>query len=559
MKKYLALILAVLLAATVIVPFSKTAAENVTTVKIYIGKPTAYVNGGEKNLDQPPVIMNNRTMVPIRFVTEAMGANVKWNAQERTVTITLGKNIAVLKIDDVKAQANGYDVSLDAAPTIIVKTSRTVVPVRFVAETLGMKVSWNGTERSVTIEYSPEWKPVEVTFWNAMNYKQGTTLKAMIKEFNATHPRLEIKGTSFSGYRPLQQKTIAAIAAGNPPVLTQAYENWVAQYITGGYLIPMEQFVNGPDGLLKEQKADFYSNMWNDGYLPDGKLWMLPFNKSNIVMYYNSDLLKKNGISAPPKTWDEFDKDCKILTKSDGSQWGTSYTPGVDLWYARLYEYGGEAFSKDYTKVLFDKTPNTSNPAALVALQEFNNLVKSGEMHITTSYSYQTDFGNQKCAFTFASVASYYYMNKAVGGKFKFAEAPLPAGPAGQHSVMYGTNVVIFGSKSSSEQQNGAWKFVKWFTSPMQTARWAVGSGYLPVRKSALETPILKNFLSEHADLRAGYDQLANCVVEPPISAWNPSRRDVSAELQKIYLGKISPKDGLKELAAKIRANIGEH
>ncbi len=559
MKKYLALILVVLLAATVVVPFSRTAAENVTTVKIYIGKPTAYVNGAEKGLDQPPVIMNNRTMVPIRFVTEAMGANVQWNAQDRTVTITLGSNVAVLKIDDVKAQANGYDVCLDAAPTIIVKTSRTVVPVRFVAETLGMEVGWNGTERSVTIKYSPEWKPVAVSFWNAMNYQQGKTLNALIKEFNATHPRIEINGTSFSSYNPLQQKTIAAIAAGNPPVLTQAYENWVAQYITGGYLIPMEKFVNGAEGLLKSQKEDFFKNMWNDGYLPDGKFWMLPFNKSNIVMYYNADMLKKSGISAPPKTWNEFDKDCKILTKADGSQWGASYTPSIDLWYARVYEYGGEVLSKDYRKVVVDKTPNTKEPGALIALQKFNDLVKSGEMHITTRYSYQTDFGNQKCAFVFASVASLYYINKSVSGKFKFAQAPIPAGPAGQHSVMYGTNVVIFGTNSTEVQQNGAWKFVKWFTSPMQTARWAVGSGYLPVRKSALKLPILQNFLSEHPDLRAGYDQLPNCLVEPPISSWNPSRRDISAELQKIYLGKISPEDGLKELAAKLRANIGEH
>ncbi len=557
MKKYLALILAVLMAVTVIVPFTKTTAESVTTVKIYIGKPVAYVNGAEKPLDQPPVIMNNRTMVPIRFVSEAMGANVQWNGKERTVTITLGKNIAVLKIDDVKAQANGYDVYLDAAPTIIVKTSRTVVPVRFVAETLGMDVSWNGKERSVTIKYSPEWKPVEVSFWNAMNYKQGETLNALIKEFNATHPRVEIKGTSFSSYRPLQQKTIAAIAAGNPPVLTQAYENWVAQYITGGYLIPMEKFVYGPEGLLKKDREDFFKNMWDDGYLPDGKLWMLPFNKSNIVMYYNVDMLKKNGISAPPKTWDEFEKDCKILTKSDGSQWGVSYTPSVDLWYARVYEYGGQVLSKDYRKVVVDQVPSADKPGALIALEKFNDLVKNGEMHITTRYSYQTDFGNQRCAFIFASVASYYYINKAVGGKFKFAEAPIPAGPAGQHSVMYGTNVVIFGTNSSVDQQNGAWKFVKWFTSPRQTARWSIGSGYLPVRKSALQLPILKNFLAEHPDLKAGYVQLPNCLVEPPISAWNPSRRDIAAELEKIYLGKISPEDGLKELAAKLRANLG--
>ncbi len=551
MKKVVALIVALLLVGTVVVPITRTAAENVTTVKIYIGKPTAYVNGVEKSLDQPPVIMNNRTMVPIRFVTEAMGAKVDWNGKERKVTITLGSNVAILKIGDVKAQANGYDVYLDAAPTIIVKTSRTVVPVRFVAETLGMDVKWNGTERSVTIKYSPEWKPVEVSFWHAMNYKQGTVLGEMIKEFNATHPRIEIKGTAFSNYGALQQKTIAAITGGTPPVLTQAYENWVAQYITGGYLTPIEKFINGPDGILPKDRKDFFANMWADGYLPDGKMWMLPFNKSNIVMYYNPDMLKANGITAPPKTWDEFEKDCKLLTKADGSQWGCSMTPSVDLWYARVYEYGGKVLNRDYTDVAFDKTD-----AALNATKAMNDMVQNKYIHITTGYNYQTDFGNEKCAFCFASVASYVWINKAVAGKFTISEAPLPAGPAGQHSVMYGTNVVIFGATHTPEEQNGAWKFVKWFTEPRQTARWAMGTGYLPVRKSALDLPEMKEYLTNHPEIKAGYDQLANCVVQPPISAWNQSRGDVSAELQKIYLGKISPEDGLKELAVKIRANL---
>ncbi|MCD6107048.1 MAG: extracellular solute-binding protein [Caldisericaceae bacterium] len=552
MKKIIALVVALFLVGTILVPMARINAENVTAVKIYIDKSTAYVNGKATTLDQPPVIMNNRTMVPIRFVTEAMGATVDWSNEERKVTITLGENIAILKIDDAKAQANGYDVYLDSAPTIIVKTSRTVVPVRFVAETLGMEVTWNGTERSVLIKHSPDWQPVEVSFWHAMNYTQGEVLDSLIEEYNATHPRTEIQGTVFSSYNPLQQKTIAAIAGGNPPVLTQAYENWVAEYITGGYLTPMEKFVNGANGILKSDREDFFENMWANGYLPDGKMWMLPFNKSNIVMYYNVDMLEENGI-AVPKTWDQFEEACKLLTKEDNSQWGCSYTPSVDLWYARVYEYGGEVLSKDNRKVLLDKTS-----AALNATTAMNDMIQNGYIHVTSGYNYQTDYGNQKCAFTFASVASYYYMNKAVGGRFQFAEAPLPAGPAGQHSVMYGTNVVIFGSTSSQAQQDGAWDFVKWFTSPRKTAQWAMGTGYLPVRKSALELPEMKEFLANHPEVHAGYDQLANCVMQPPISAWNNSRRDVNATLEKIYLGKISPEGGLKELTVKLKANIGE-
>ncbi len=68
----------------------------------------------------------------------------------------------------------------------------------------------------------------------------------------------------------------------------------------------------------------------------------------------------------------------------------------------------------------------------------------------------------------------------------------------------------------------------------------------------------MKQYILDHPELKAGYDQLHNCIVVPPIADWNPSIRDITAELQKIYLGKISPENGIKELAAKIRANIGE-
>jgi len=87
--------------------------------------------------------------------------------------------------------------------------------------------------------------------------------------------------------------------------------------------------------------------------MPDGKMWMMPFNKSNLVMYYNIDMLKEAGFNAPPKTWNEFATMVKALTKEDGSQWGCSVGADVDLWYAMIYEWGGQVLSKDYKTVLF--------------------------------------------------------------------------------------------------------------------------------------------------------------------------------------------------------------
>lgn len=553
-KLFLFLILVALVVSSSLAIAPVKAQQNVTTIKIFIGKAEAYVNGTKTTLDQPPEIINSRTMVPIRFVSENMNATVDWNATTREVTIKLLNNTAILGIDKATAQANGYPVTLDSPATIVKATGRTIVPIRFVSDTLGADVTWNATERSVTIQFSSDWltSPIEITFWHAMQAKLGESLTGLIAEFNATHPRIKVVPTAVANYTGLQQKTVAAISAGDPPLITQAYENWTAQYMMGSYLTPMQTYINGPNGFTKQNIQDFFPGMWQDGYMPDGKFWMLPFNKSTEVMFYNVDMLKAAGYDHPPKSWTEFAQICEKLTKEDGSQWGASMGSDVDLWYAMAYEWGGKVLSDDYSKVLFDKDQNT-----IASVSFLNDLYKNGSVHFTTGYDYQTDFGAGKCAFIFSSIAGYTYIDKAVGGKFKWAEAVIPSGPVAQYGVMYGTNVVIFGAKYSQAQQNAAWEFVKWFTNTDQTAKWAAETGYLPVRKSALNVPILKSFINDHPELKAGYDQLPNCLAEPPTNQWNRARTDIANELSKIFLQKISPEDGMKELGQMVRSYIG--
>jgi len=118
---------------------------------LFIGRKTAEINGIPVTLDVPPRIMSGRTMVPFRFIGEAMGAEVAWEASEQKITLTLfGKQI-VLRIGSTTAMVNGNPVVLDAPPTII--GGRTLVPIRFVSESLGAKVDWEGTQQRITITF----------------------------------------------------------------------------------------------------------------------------------------------------------------------------------------------------------------------------------------------------------------------------------------------------------------------------------------------------------------------------------------------------------------------
>ena len=105
-----------------------------------IGKVEAGVWGEAKENDVAPVIVNDRTMLPARFVAENIGANVEWIPEERQVKITKGDIEIIIIIDSDVAYVNGEEVKLDS-PAFI-KNDRTYTPVRFIAEKLGAKVDW---------------------------------------------------------------------------------------------------------------------------------------------------------------------------------------------------------------------------------------------------------------------------------------------------------------------------------------------------------------------------------------------------------------------------------
>ncbi len=106
------------------------------------------VNGQEVHSSVPPQIINGRTMVPIRFVAEALGADVAWDSATKTATITKGELQLNLKVAG-KALKNNLLVVSDVPPQIV--EGRLMVPLRFVAETLNCRVKWDEVSRTVDI------------------------------------------------------------------------------------------------------------------------------------------------------------------------------------------------------------------------------------------------------------------------------------------------------------------------------------------------------------------------------------------------------------------------
>lgn len=140
--------------------YSRHVSGTARTITLTIGSPAMTINGTTMALDTDPlvvpVIQLGRTLLPIRSIVQALGGQAVWDAKTQRVTLTVGTHKIVLTVGKSAAIVDGKSVSIDAADTRVVPLvlrGRTMVPFRFVIESLGGSVQWDGTLKRVTIIY----------------------------------------------------------------------------------------------------------------------------------------------------------------------------------------------------------------------------------------------------------------------------------------------------------------------------------------------------------------------------------------------------------------------
>lgn len=125
-------------------------------LKYFIGSTSYTLNGATQTMDAAPIISQDRTFMPIRFITDNIGAQTRWNEQDQTVTITMENKTIVLTIGSATARVNDVPTPIDpnnqnVLPFII--DGRTMMPLRFIAENLDCDTDWDPGSRMVTISF----------------------------------------------------------------------------------------------------------------------------------------------------------------------------------------------------------------------------------------------------------------------------------------------------------------------------------------------------------------------------------------------------------------------
>lgn len=127
----------------------KVAALQRKHITLYIGNTTALINDLQVTMDVPPTLINGYTMLPLRFVGEALGITVIWDNNNKTVTCADSNKKIILPLGGKEATVNGKLIALPAPPASY--NGRILVPARFIAEAFSCRVDWLGGEKRVDI------------------------------------------------------------------------------------------------------------------------------------------------------------------------------------------------------------------------------------------------------------------------------------------------------------------------------------------------------------------------------------------------------------------------
>lgn len=375
----------------------------------------------------------------------------------------------------------------------------------------GTQSDSNGAAEIVTEITSP----VEITFWHAMNGVQEETLTALTQEFMDANPNIKVTLQNQSSYNELQQKLTATLASPkNLPTMTQAYADWMLNPVQDGLVLNLDDYINNETIGIKEFDDIVPSLLEAATY--DGNIYGLPFNKSTEVIWYNKTLFDELGLEVPT-TYEELASVSKEINEKKGIV-GTGFD-SLNNYYTTYLKNQG---------VTFDKDLDVTSEASANAANYYLDGIKEGYFRIAGTDKYLSGpFANETLGMYIGSTAGESFVKSGAEGKFEVGVAAYPA----EYAFQQGTDLFVFDG-ATAEQKTASFEYLKFLTSAESQLTWATSTGYMPIRKSVIESEAYKN----SGSLVAGIldEATRNLYINPMSSGSDKAYREAATVLEGI-------------------------
>ncbi len=365
---------------------------------------------------------------------------------------------------------------------------------------LGSLAMAMGTEESMPAT-SPRPEVVKLQVWYAISGSSGEAFVKQATAFDAARPDIELEFTFSGSYADTATKVSAALLSGNAPDVALMAAGQLYTGERGNFA--MEKFVKEADFNM----TDIYDGVWEYAEY-DGRIASVPYGISTQVMYYNKKILDRAGIdlTKPPATWEEFLKVAKQAqlkgnTTGAADFYGFDTSDGVWLIKSMLRQNNNAMVEKKDGKVV----PVFQDAKGVEVATFWKRFVDEKVMPAGQHNNAEKKFLAGGLAFIAAS--STRMSRWGTTDTFELGAIPMPS--FAKKSVALGGNGIVILAEDVHQQQAG-WELVKYLENVENQTAFALETGYLPIRKSALQTPIVKEALAKNPLYKIAFDQMEN-------------------------------------------------
>lgn len=381
---------------------------------------------------------------------------------------------------------------------------------------------------------------VEITFWHAMNGPHQEAITELTERFNESQDEYVVIEQGQGSYNDLRQSFTAAAVSGDLPTMTQLTPTDVPELASNDLLVPLTDDFLTSNGFSQETLDDIFEGFLESSVF-DGEMYALPFSKSTRVMYYNQDILDEYGVELP-QTWDEVIELGDLMQEAGDDAYAMGLENGFEMEWETLARQNGAEFYNPETN-----TVDLNGPEAVEALEFIDMMLSDGYARTAGEDDYFSGpFGQGAAALYIGSSAGISH-TEPVAEEITWSTAPTPAWDGVELTLFAGNDLGLF-STASEEEQEAFVAYLEFLLQPEHTAEWAMATGYLPIRESALEDPDYVAFLEENPHYEAASTMLDYGMSSPTFVGYGEFRNAMLDAMDDVAISGMEPQDVLDNL-----------
>lgn len=344
-------------------------------------------------------------------------------------------------------------------------------------------------------------EPITLSVWYSVSGTSGETFVALSEEFAAGNDLIDLEMSYAGSANDTATKVAAAQLTNTAPDV--AFMHAGPLYTGGQQNFSIQNYI-----AQEEFNADdIYSGMWDYCTYMDGGICAVPFGSSTQVMYYNKDIIEAAGIDMtnPPTTWEEFKEVCaQCVAKGNVNNLeefvGFDVSDAAWLFKSMIVQNGCEIVQNNDGVI----NPVFNDEKALEVAEYWKSLVDDGIMLPGEHTNAEKKFLAGSCAFI---AASSNRISRWQGStEFEIGAIEMPSFSETKAVALGGPVLVIL--TQDPQRYAAAWEYVKTLTTTENVIEFALSTGYLPIRKSAVETEQAQTAIAENEMYSVAFKQL---------------------------------------------------